>query len=148
MAERVVVRQDIDFETEFLAKDPSEEDGELQVVEDIRDIDPYSMLLASLGACTAILVNTYARHHGIPLEETEIRLEYERVFKEDCEHCEELSAGQYDEQIKMEAGFRGNLTGEQREKLFKISLQCPVHKMFESGIRISAKPLKEALEKK
>ncbi len=51
MAQRVVVRQNIDFETEFSAQ---AEKGELRIVENIRDIDPYGMLLAGLGACAAV----------------------------------------------------------------------------------------------
>ncbi len=88
------------------------------------------------------MVNTYARYHGIPLEEAELRLDYERIFKEDCEHCEET--GRYEEQIKMAVDFRGDLTKEQREKLFRISLQCPVHKMFKSGIPVKTQLEKEA----
>ncbi|MDA8172864.1 MAG: hypothetical protein M0Z48_13665 [Nitrospiraceae bacterium] len=49
MAQRVVVRQNIDFEAEFLAQ---AEKGELRIVENIRDIDPYGMLLAGLGVKT------------------------------------------------------------------------------------------------
>ncbi len=49
MSERVVVRQNIDFETEFLARDPAGKEGELRRVEDIYDIDPYGMFLAALG---------------------------------------------------------------------------------------------------
>lgn len=71
----------------------------------------------------------------MPVEEAEFRLEYERTFKKDSEHCEDLN--EYDEQIKMAALFKGELTSEQREKLFRISLQCPVHKMLKSGIQVN-----------
>ena len=140
MAEMIVVRQNIDFETEFLAR--FEGESELSTVEDIRDITPYGMLLAGLGACSAVLVNTYAQHHGIRLEETEFRIEYERSFKKDCEHCEEAQS--FDEQIKMAVRFKGELDEQQREKLFKISLQCPVHKILVHGIQVQSRLEKEA----
>ena len=134
MAEVVVVRQNIDLETEFLAR--FEGETELTPVEDIRDITPYGMLLAGLGACSAVLVNTYAQHHGLRLEQTEFRVEYERSFKKDCEHCEEAQS--LDEQIKMYVRFKGELDEAQRDKLFRISLQCPVHKIFERGIKVQS----------
>lgn len=135
MAELVVVRQNIDLETEFRAR--FEGETGLTPVEDIRDITPYGMLLAGLGSCSAVLVNTYARHHGIPLEESEFSVEYERSFKEDCERCEEAQS--FDEQIKMAVRFKGKLDEAQLEKLFKISLQCPVHKLLAGGIKVQSR---------
>lgn len=129
-----------------MAQDPAGKEGDLRKVEDIHQITPYGMFLASLGTCTAIVVNAYARYHGIPLEGVELRLDYERIFKEDCEHCEET--GQYKEQLEMTVDFRGDLTKEQREKLFRISHQCPVHKTFVSGIPVKTHLEKESLKKR
>ena len=135
MAEKVVVRQKNNFETEFRALNPElPESHELFPVKHIQDLTPYGMLLASLGSCTAVVVNTYAQYHNIGLDEVELTVEYERVFKEDCEHCEDIS--RYKESIGMDIGFTGKLTHEQREKLFKISLQCPIHKMLKGGIEV------------
>jgi uncharacterized OsmC-like protein len=137
MSEKVVIRQKITYETEFWAVDPeAPEPAKLNHVRHIQDLTPYGMLLAGLGSCTAVVVNTYARYHGVQLSEVELTTEYQRTFKEDCEHCEEIS--QYDEQIKMGISFKGNLTPGDHEKLFKISLQCPIHKMFKSGIKIQS----------
>lgn len=142
MPERVVVRQKSNFETEFRAVDPeSPEPGELLPVRHIEDLTPYGMLLASVGSCTAVVVNTYAQYHGIELDEVEMATEYQRTFKDDCKHCEEIS--QYEEQIKMDISFKGNLTSQEHEKLFKISLQCPIHKMLKSGIKVQSRLLKD-----
>jgi uncharacterized OsmC-like protein len=142
MAEKVVVRQRNNFETDFRAADPeTPESGELHPVKHIQDLTPYGMLLASLGSCTAVVVNTYAQYHGIELEEVELTAEYERVFKDDCEHCEDIS--RYKESINVGLSFRGKLTPEQQEKLFKISLQCPIHKMLKSGIEVRFQQAKE-----
>jgi uncharacterized OsmC-like protein len=142
MAEKVVVRQRNNFETDFRARDPeAPESGQLYPVKQIQDLTPYGMLMASLGSCTAVVVNTYAQYHGIELEEVEITAEYGRVFKDDCEHCEDVS--KYKESINMGISFRGKLTPEQQEKLFRISLQCPIHKMLKSGIEVRVQPVRD-----
>lgn len=96
------------------------------------------MVLAGLGTCTAFVVNTYAEHHGLDVDAVELRLQYRRSFKEDCAHCEEFD--EYEDQIEMVVSFEGNLTSQERDKLFKISLQCPVHKMLKSGIKVKSAP--------
>jgi uncharacterized OsmC-like protein len=138
MSEKIVVRQKNDFQTEFWAADPEDpESAKLAPVRHIQDLTPYGMLLAGLASCTAVVVNTYARYHGVKLDEVELTTEYRRTFKEDCEHCEEIS--RYDEQITMDMSFKGDLGPQDHEKLFKISLQCPIHKMFKGGIKVQTR---------
>jgi uncharacterized OsmC-like protein len=142
MAEKVVIRQKNNYETEFLALDQeAPESGKLFPVRHVEDLTPYGMLLASLGSCTAVVVNTSAQYHGIELNEVELMTEYQRTFKEDCEHCEEIS--EYEEQIIMGIRFKGKLSLQVNEKLFKISLQCPIHKMVKSGIKVQSRLLKD-----
>ena len=136
MAEIVVVRQKSDFETEFLAADtdaPDVEARQLKPVHAIHELTPYGMLLAGLGSCTAILLHSYAHNHGVPLQEVELRVSYDRVFDEDCEHCEEI--GEYTEQIDAEVALTGDLDDKERNKLFLISKHCPVHKILHDGIQ-------------
>jgi len=142
MGEKVVVRQKKNFETDFRARDPeTPESGQLYPAKHVQDLTPYGMLLASLGSCTAVVVNTYAQYHGIELEEVELAVEYERIFKDDCEHCEDISG--YKESINVDITFRGKLTPEQGDKLFKISLQCPIHRILKSGIEVRFQQSKE-----
>lgn len=138
MPEKVLVRQKSNYQTEFLAADPDSESGELIPVRHIEDLTPYGMLLASVGSCTAVVVNTYAQYHGVALDEVELVTEYQRIFKEDCRNCERIS--EYDEQINMDISFKGKLTVQELEKLFKISLQCPIHKMLKNGIKVQSRP--------
>lgn len=152
MSEKVVVRQKSTYETEFWAADPeTPESDKLNHVTHVQDLTPYGMLLAGLASCTAVVVNTYAQYHGVRLNEVELSAEYERTFKEDCKHCEEISG--YDEQISLDISFKGNLSPEDHKKLFKISLQCPIHKIFKSGIKIQSrlagdqKPIQAAIDK-
>ncbi|GAB4388571.1 MAG: hypothetical protein Kow0025_08690 [Thermodesulfovibrionales bacterium] len=141
MGERIVIRQNKDFETRFWAKDPGEPEGSpLGEVAHIQALTPYGMLLAGLGSCTGVVVNTYARYHGVGLEEVTLRLEYERSFREDCEECERDE--KFTESISQELSFSGDLTDEEREKLYRISLQCPIHKMLKSGVKVQSKHVK------
>jgi putative redox protein len=135
MAEIVVVRQKSNFETEFLAADtdsPDVEARELKPVHAIHELTPYGMLLAGLGSCTTILLHSYAHHHGVNLEEVELRVSYDRVFDEDCERCEEI--GEYTEQIDAAVVLTGDFDEKERNKLFLISKHCPVHKILHDGI--------------
>ena len=135
MAEIVVVRQRSNFETDFLAADtdsPDVEARELKPVHAIHELTPYGMLLAGLGSCTTILLHSYAHHHGVNLEEVELRVSYDRVFDEDCERCQEI--GEYTEQIDAEVALAGDFDEKERNKLFLISKHCPVHKILHDGI--------------
>jgi uncharacterized OsmC-like protein len=137
MTEKVIVRQNNQFEISFRASDPQDESPEVFPINHIHELSPYGMMLASLGSCTTIVLHTYAQNHGLNLEEVEISEEYERVFKEDCEDCENID--RYEEYIHEEIQFFGDFSPEVRDKLFHIAHQCSIHKMFESGIQIQSK---------
>jgi putative redox protein len=134
VSEVVIIRQNADFETEIMAVEADNEASRFQLVERLNNVTPDGLFLSSLGCCTAVVLHTYAQNHGLQLQEVEIRLEYRRLFREDCQNCED--ARPYEEQISEEIALRGNLTEQEREKLFRISHQCPIHKMLQSGIEI------------
>jgi len=143
MGERVTVRQNNRFEIEIMAPDPHDPEAEeLQPVGDVRYLTPYGMLLAGLGSCTAVVLHTYAQYHGLDLHQAELRLEYDRVFAEDCQDCEQ--AGRYEEQIEEQIVLSGHLTLEERKKLFAISKQCPIHKMLAQGVVVRSRLADEA----
>jgi uncharacterized OsmC-like protein len=143
MGEKVIVRQKSNYDTEILGPDPNDpESQKLHSVRNIYDLTPYGMLLASLGSCTAVLLNSYAQNHGLDLHKVELTLGYERNFKKDCQNCEETE--QYEEEINQEISFIGNLTGKEREKLFLISHHCPIHKMLKRGIKVNTQPAKDS----
>ena len=141
MGETIIVRQKSNYDTEILGPDPNDPESQaLHRVTNIYDLTPYGMLLASLGSCTAVLLNSYAQHHGLELRKVELTLRYDRNFKKDCQNCEEID--QYEEEINEEIAFTGNLTSSNREKLFLISHHCPIHKMLKTGIKVNAQPAK------
>ena len=137
MAERVIVRQNRVFETEILAVDPHVAHAEhFHPVEHVHQLTPYGMLLAGLAACTTIVLHTYAQHHGVDLDEVELRVQYDRVFADDCEDCEGIE--EYREQIEEEIVLVGDLTPQERSRLLVISRQCPIHKMISHGIEVKS----------
>jgi putative redox protein len=142
MAESVIVRQNSQFETKILALDPHVPDAhDFQPVENVNQMTPYGMLLAGLASCTAIVLHTYAQHHDVDLREVELHLQYERVFAEDCKDCEGIQ--EYKEQIEEEIVLTGDLTPEERKRLYLISRHCPIHKMLSQGIEIQSRLLEE-----
>lgn len=138
MAEKVVVRQGRDYVTEYQANTGDETSSALRVVHDLSGLTPYGMILAGLGGCTALVVNKYAEYHGLPVAAVVLTLEYQRSFPADCERCEQ--AGAFEERIRLAVALEGDLSPHQKEKLFRIALQCPLHKMFHGGIPIDAEP--------
>jgi uncharacterized OsmC-like protein len=138
MGEQVIVRQNSRFETEILALDAHDPDAQaFHPVGDVRYLTPYGMLLAGLGSCTAIVLHTYAQHHGVDLREVELRLEYDRVFAADCEDCEGID--EYKEQIEEDIALFGELAPEERNRLFLVSRHCPVHKILAQGIEVHSR---------
>jgi putative redox protein len=138
MGEKVIIRQNSQYNTKIFGTDPEEpKSKELHPVKNIYDLSPYGMLLASLGSCTAVLLNSFAENHGLDLTEVEVQLEYKRSFKEDCKNCEEIE--KYEDRIDDEIKLIGNLKQEEREKLFLVSRHCPIHKMLKGGIEVRSK---------
>jgi uncharacterized OsmC-like protein len=96
---------------------------------------PYELLLASLGACTAITVRMYADRKGWPLRNATVRLRHERIHARDCADCE-TGTGMLDH-IERQIHFDGDLTGEQRARLMDMAGRCPVHRTLHSEIHVS-----------
>lgn len=135
MAERVIVWQDQKFRTRFWAETEGEDKKEkLEEVDHIHQLNPYSMMLGSLGACTAIVLHTYAQYHQLNLDEVELRLHYNRSHKEDCEKCE--TQQQYRDEIHEDILLRGDLSEAEKQKLMTIAHACPIYRMYQEGIPI------------
>jgi uncharacterized OsmC-like protein len=95
---------------------------------------PYELLLAALGACTAMTVTMYARRKKLPLDGIVVRLRHSRIHAEDCFDCQ-TEAGFLD-RIDREIELSGSLSSEERLKLFEIAEKCPVYRTLISEINI------------
>jgi putative redox protein len=49
---------------------------------------PYDLLLAALGACTAMTLRLYADRKQLPLTRVQVRLRHNRIYAADCAECE------------------------------------------------------------
>ena len=97
-------------------------------------LGPYELLLASLGACTAMTLRLYAGRKHLPLKSARVRLRHSRIHAEDCAECETKS-GMLDH-IERVITLEGGLNDDQRSQLMEIADKCPVHRTLKSEIDI------------
>lgn len=87
---------------------------------------PYDLLVAGLGACTAMTLRLYADAKGIPLERVAVALTHAKVHATDCAECAEKD-GRID-RIERVLTLEGDLDDATRAKLLEIANKCPVHR--------------------
>src|SRR5215210_4880907 len=95
---------------------------------------PYELLLAALGACTAMTIRLYGRRKDGPLVGVQVRLRHERIHAEDCEDCE--SNDRYLDRIQKEVLVQGALTTDQLSRLAEVARRCPVQQTLSRKIHI------------
>lgn len=98
---------------------------------------PYELLLAALGTCTCVTVRMYAERKQWPLEAVHVSLTHAKVHSEDCAACEKEV--RMLDQIEMEIGLTGDLSGDQRQRLLDIAGKCPVHRTLTSRVKINTR---------
>ncbi len=86
-----------------------------------KGLSPNDFLLSSLGSCTSITLRMYARLKKIPLKKIIITLN-------------RSENGEIDRKIEL----TGNLTSEQKNRLFEISNKCPIHKVLTNSVKINS----------
>ena len=95
---------------------------------------PYDLLLASLGACTAMTLRLYADRKQLPLRRVQVRLRHEKIHATDCAECE-TKEGMID-RIERAITLEGDLDADQRARLMEIADKCPVHRTLKSEVDI------------
>lgn len=90
---------------------------------DDRGPAPHELLVAALGACTAMTLQAYARRKGWPLERVRVHLGGGR--QGDAFH------------IARAIALEGPLSDEQRTRLREIAEKCPVHRTLTGTIHIA-----------
>ncbi len=95
---------------------------------------PYDLLLAGLGACTAMTVRMYAARKDWPLERVAVSLRHEKIHAADCADCE-TREGRID-RIERRLTLAGELDEAHRARLLEIANKCPVHRTLTGEIKI------------
>ena len=96
---------------------------------------PYELLLASLGACTAMTLKMYVERKKLQVTDVEVTLTFDRIHIDDCESCvkEERLNDQEVQHISRLIYVTGDVTEEQKERLLYIAGRCPVHVTLHSN---------------
>lgn len=100
--------------------------------------DPYQMLTAALGTCTAITMRMYANRKKWPLDKVSVELKHQKIHARDCAECE-TRAGQID-RIERRIRIEGDLDEAQRQRLVEIADKCPVHRTLHSEVQVKTTP--------
>ena len=95
---------------------------------------PYDLLIAALGACTAMTLRLYADRKQIPLERVRVSLRHDKIHAQDCSECE-TKEGRID-RIERLIELEGDLDDAQRARLLEIADRCPVHQTLHSEVLI------------
>ena len=89
-------------------------------------LSPFELLEASLASCSSITMRMYADRKQWELQEIDVRTSL--IYGMDKQLLF----------IKKEIFLNGNLSEDQRQRLFTISSKCPVHKVLEKSIEIQS----------
>jgi putative redox protein len=89
---------------------------------------PYELLNSSLGACTAMTLQMYARRKGWDLQEVKVHLSHAKtnIHQDDMQDVDKKS-GRIDRFEKV-LELVGDLDEEQKRRLLQIASKCPVHR--------------------
>lgn len=86
---------------------------------------PHQLLLASLGACTAMTLRLYAARKGWALDRVSVELTHDRVRAEgDGASTPDAVIDRIDRVLELV----GPLTDEQKDRLVEIAERCPIHR--------------------
>lgn len=95
---------------------------------------PYDLVLAGLGACTAMTLRMYAERKGLSLDKVTVRLKHAKVHAEDCAECP--TKGAKIDKIEREVVMEGDLDAATRERLLEIADKCPVHRTLHGEVKV------------
>ena len=95
---------------------------------------PYDLLLAALGACTAMTLRIYADSKQLPLDRVQVALRHAKIHASDCAECE-TREGRID-RIERLITLEGELDASARAKLLDIANRCPVHRTLHSEVSV------------
>ena len=101
--------------------------------------NPYDLLLAALGACTAMTLRLYAERKALPLDRVTVKLRHAKIHATDCAACE-TKEGMIDH-IERGILLEGALDADMRARLLEIADKCPVHRTLTNEVDIATTEL-------
>lgn len=96
-------------------------------------MNPNELLLASLGACTAMTLRMYADRKEWPVDSISVDLKMDIVKGNESQTT----------YIKRHIKIGGNVSEEQRHRMLQIADMCPLHRIMTSPIVISSNLIPE-----
>ncbi len=100
---------------------------------------PYDLLLAALGACTAMTIRLYAERKDIALTHVSVSLRHQHVHDEDAKS----DALVHLERITRDIRLTGDLSEDDRNRLMAIADRCPVHNTLTARLEIVTHQLRD-----
>jgi putative redox protein len=99
--------------------------------------NPYDLLMASLGACTAMTMRMYADRKGWAIDEIIVHLSHKKQHVKDCQDCDTTSG--YIDKIDKEIEIIADLDTEQKQRLIEIADKCPIHRTLHNEVKVYTK---------
>jgi putative redox protein len=87
-------------------------------------MNPFELLLSSLGACTSVTLRMYANRKGWNIKELTVQLSLDRMKDSTT--------------IYRKITLEGDLSEEQRMRLLQVARACPVSKILEGQVIIES----------
>jgi putative redox protein len=91
-------------------------------------VNPYELLLASLGTCTAMTLRMYADRKEWLVDGIQVDLTLDITKSDEAQTTF----------IKRHISIAGDISEEQKQRMLKIADSCPVHKILENPIIITS----------
>lgn len=99
--------------------------------------NPYELVSAGLGACTAMTIQMYARRKKWIVNEVRVHLNHRKDYEVDMQNVS--SGGKQPEKIDhfdRVIELDGDLTEEQLQRLLEIADRCPVHRTLHGEVKV------------
>ncbi|MDP9413113.1 MAG: bifunctional alpha/beta hydrolase/OsmC family protein [Pseudomonadota bacterium] len=100
---------------------------------------PYQLLLAGLGACSAMTVRLYAKRKNLPLDRVSVDLKHSRAHQADSANSAAGESRPMLERIERVVHLAGDLTEAERARLLEIAERCPVHRTLSEPVQIDTR---------
>lgn len=111
----------------FVTAGPSTIVADISVAQGGLDLgpDPHELVAAGLAACTSMTLRLYANQKGWEISGMHVEV-FSHFDADQTPH----------ERFERIITIEGDLSDEQRERLFQIAEKCPIHKLLTAGARV------------